>query len=392
MKHIIFGWNVVMLLLCGVVAADSSVVYPTHGMRDGLPAFHEQAVARMDFPLAYRAEGDLSFDAWRVQARAKFLECLLTPPPATPFAPQILAVEKRDGYEARKLAFNVSADCRIPAYLLVPEGKGPFPAIIALHDHGAHFSIGKEKVVRPFGVSKAIEKDAKDWAEQCYGGRFFGDELAKRGYVVFAADALFWGERGRKEGVKYEAQQELSANLLQLGMTWVGVITWDDMRSVEFLAEQAEVDPKRIGAMGLSMGSHRTWMLSAATDRVAAGAAICWMGTTPALMAPGNNQTKGQSAYSMLVPNLRNFLDYPDVASIACPKPMLFFNGTQDGLFPVKAVEAAYAKMGAVWQSQEVSDQLKTKLWPVPHVFNQAMQKEAFAWMDAQLKSPVASR
>lgn len=57
----------------------------------------------------------------------------------------VVGTEQRAGYEARKIWFNVSEWSRIPAYLLVPDGKGPFPAIIMLHDHGAHFSIGKEK-------------------------------------------------------------------------------------------------------------------------------------------------------------------------------------------------------------------------------------------------------
>jgi len=369
--------SAIFVFFCGAVFSEPS--YLSYGMADGLPSFNAQRVSAMDFPLAYKPGMD--FPGWRAQARSKFLECLLTPPPAADFAAETLAREERDGYEARKVVFSVSKYARIPAYLLAPEGKGPFPAVLVLHDHGAHFSIGKEKVVRPFGVSTDVLEDAKKWAGDCYGGRFIGDELARRGYVVFAADALFWGERGRKEGVEYKAQEQLSANLLQLGMTWAGVIAWDDIRSAEFLAAQPEVDAKRIAAMGLSMGCHRTWMLSAATDRIAAGVAICWMGDTATLSAPGNNQTQGQSAYSMIVPNLRNFLDYPDVASIACPKPMLFYNGEKDGLFPLPGVQAAYAKMRAVWESQGAGDKLVTKLWPVPHEFNREMQEEAFAWL-----------
>lgn len=366
--------------------AEGEANYPGYGMENKLPAFAQARIARLTFPLAFDPARDTDFNAWRTQAREKVLECLLTPPPVAEFRPEILGREDRGPYEAQKLVLNIYADCRIPAYLLVPKGVGPFPAIITLHDHGAHFSIGKEKVVRPFGVEKSISEDAQEWVDQCYGGRFIGDELAKRGYVVFAIDALFWGERGRREGVEYEAQQELAANLLQLGMSWCGVISWDDIRSADFVAALPEVDSKRIGAIGLSMGAHRTWMLCAATDKIAAGAAICWMGTTEALMAPGNNQTKGQSAFSMIVPGLRNFLDYPDVAAIACPKPMLFYNGEQDGLFPVEGVKAAYDRMRCVWESQKVSDRLVTELWPVPHVFNQEMQEKTFAWLDKQLK------
>jgi len=357
----------------------------TYGVRAKLPAFRDGRVRRMTFPLAF-ANAGLPFDAWREKARAAYLECLSTPPPKAPFAPRVVAKEDRGTYEARKLALNISADERVLAYLLVPKGDGPFPAIVALHDHGAHFSIGKEKLIRPFGVPDAVLADAEQWADTCYGGRFIGDELARRGYVVFALDALFWNDRGRMEGIEYAEQQALAANMFQLGLSWAGTIVWNDLRSAEFLQGQPEVDPERIGCIGLSVGANRAWHLAAATDVIKAGIAVCWMGDTPSLTAEGNNQTKGQSAFSMLHPGIRNALDYADVASIACPKPMLFFNGRQDGLFPVDGVERAYARMRDVWASQGVQERLVCKLWDVPHVFNVEMQQEAFAWLDTRLK------
>jgi dienelactone hydrolase len=356
-----------------------------YGMRAKLPVFSEARVRRMDFPLGQAASG-LPFDEWRVKARQVHLETLQTPPPRAPIDALVLAVEDRGDYEARKLAFNLSADSRVEAYLLVPKAPGPHPAILALHDHGAHFTIGKEKVVKPFGVTPEKLQDAQDWVNQCYGGTWIGDELARRGYVVFATDALFWGDRGRFEGPDHAEQQALAANMLQLGMSWAGNIVYDDIRSAEFVQSLPEVDPGRIGCVGLSMGAHRTWSLCAATDIVKCGAAICWMGDTPTLMAEGNNQTTGQSAFSMLLPGIRNLLDYPDVASIACPKPMLFFNGTEDPLFPVPGVEASYTKMQGVWARRGVPEKLITKLWPVPHVFNTEMQAEAFAFLDKSLK------
>lgn len=355
-----------------------------HGMKAGRPSFADAQIARMDFPLAFAKSG-LSFADWREKARGVYLESLQAAPPRVAFNPEVLATEDRGSYEARKLRLNLSGDYRVTAYLLVPKAAGPHPAVLALHDHGAHFSIGKEKVVKPFGVEEAVMQDAQEWVGKNYGGRWFGDALAARGYVVFSTDALFWGERGRAEGVDYAAQETLAANLYQLGRSLAGTIVWDDIRSAEFVQSLPEVDPARIGAMGLSMGAHRTWNLAAATDIVSAGAAICWMGTTAGLMAEGNNQTRGQSAHTMIFPGLRNALDYPNVASIACPKPMLYFNGEQDALFPVADVGRAYEEIRAVYDSQGKGDELVTKLWPVPHEFNAAMQEEAFAWMDKEL-------
>lgn len=258
--------------------------------------------------------------------------------------------------------------------------------MLALHDHGAHFLIGKEKVVRPFNVSQEIADDAEDWVTKYYGGRYIGDELAKRGYVVLSIDMTYWGDRGRMEGVAFEEQQSLAANMLQLGYSWSGYNAWDDIRSAEFLKGLPEVDPDRIGCLGLSMGAYRTWQLCAATDIVKAGAVICWMGDLQGFMTPGQNQTTGQSSFSMIHPGLFRYMDYPDVAGIACPKPMLFFAGLEDTLFAVDSVERCFAKFRDLWASQGAEDKLLCKFYPVPHLFNTEMQKEAFQWLDRFLK------
>lgn len=110
------------------------------------------------------------------------------------------------------------------------------------------------------------------------------------------------------------------------------------------------------------------------------------MATDKGLMVPGQNQTVGQSALTMTHPGIFNWLDYPDVASIACAKPMLSYNGEQDSLFPVPMVEEAYAKVRAVWELQGVGERLETRIWPVPHVFSLQMQEAAFAWLDRNLR------
>jgi dienelactone hydrolase len=364
-------------------AAPTNAAYQTIGVRDGLPVFREALARRLTFPLSWLAGNFANFDAWRGMARAKVIERLLAAPPAAPFDPRTVAEQDRGSYVARKVVFSVTGDSRVLAFLLVPKSAGPHPAVLLLHDHGAKFDIGKEKVIEPWDGPPEKLAAACDWVKQCYGGRFIGDELARRGYVCFATDALNWSDRG---GAGYEGQQALAANLFHLGLSWAGLIAWEDLRAAEFLASQPAVDNRRVAAMGLSMGSFRAWQVAALSDHITAGVAICWMATAKGLMTAGNNQTRGQSAYSMLHPGLFNYLDYPDVASLACPKPMLFFNGKQDKLFPVECVQDAYAKMRQIWESQNAGDRLITKLWEAPHEFNAAMQDEAFAWLDRALR------
>lgn len=385
MKHKLLPLLFASLLSLSTASAQTdSAAYEVTG---NMPVFYQQMKQQLTYPLAWGKAEEKDFAKWKAQARHVLAECMQNFQPAPKaYAMEVTDREQRDGYEARKIRFNLSEWSRVPAYLLVPEGEGPFPAIVLLHDHGAHFSIGKEKMVRPFHVAPEVMEDADQWASQCYDGQYVGDYLARHGYVVLAVDALFWGERGRKEGTSYDAQQALASNFLQMGASWGAFINVDDMRSAEFLASLPFVDKERVGSLGFSMGAYRSWMLAALTDVVRASASICWMNTTEHLMTLTNNQNKGGSAYAMLIPALRRYLDYPHVASIACPKPTLFFNGTQDKLFPIEGVRDAYREMEAVWQSQGASDRLVTKLWDEKHFFNKEMQKETLEFFDRWLK------
>ena len=351
-----------------------------------MPCYYEQLRAELTYPDAWGNSDIDDFDMWQEYARDVLLQCLQYSPDDTPYNYEVLETEQRDGYKTHLIELNINRYVRVPAYLLVPDGDGVFPAVVMLHDHGAKFDIGKEKNVRPFAHDTVALASADAWVDKCYDGLYTGDFLAQNGYVVLAVDALFWGDRGRKEGVRYDSQQALAANLLQMGRSWCGMITSDDIRSVEFLASLPFVDAACIGAVGFSMGAHRSWLLSAATDMVACAAAVCWMCTTDYLMTLSNNQNKGGSAYAMIVPGLRNHFDYHHVAAIACPKPMLFINGSRDKLFPVEGVEEAYAYLHNVWDECNVDDRLVTTLYDSPHEFNADMHKQVLDFLDNWLK------
>lgn len=385
-----------LALLFFILPDAASQVQPRSEVRGAMPEFYAAARDSLRFPLSWDSfrmqvaepeSGAGTFEAWREEARRVLWFCMQSVPPQAPsYDMKVVAEERRDGYKALKIEFNVSSWSRVPAYLLVPDGKGPFPALLVLHDHGAHFTIGKEKVVRPFGVDEKVLEDSRNWVEKCYDGVYVGDSFARHGYVVLAVDALFWGERGRAEGPDYDAQQALASNMMQLGMSWAGCVVSDDVASAGLLATLPQVDSARIGALGFSFGAWRAWMLSASTDVVSASAAVCWMNVTRCLMTTDNNQSKGGSAYSMLVPGLARYLDYPDAASIACPKPALFYNGLQDKLFPVEGVREAYSKLKSVWDSRGVSDALETKLWDEKHFFSREMQAGTLEFFDKWLK------
>ena len=363
-----------------------------------IPTYVETLKKELTYPMAWGNSPIKNFKKWKKAARGKVFECMMTPPKAAAaWDMEVLGEEQRDGYKAQKIAFNINAYSRITAYLLIPDGKGPFPTVNALHDHGAHLFIGKEKMVRPFftpeeqdapakqALCQEILDDADAWARQLYDNQYVGDYLAKHGYVVFSADAPMWGERGRKEGVDRNKYDLIAGNMIMLGRDLSAFMTYDDIASTEFLASLPMVDAKRIGCVGCSMGAYRSWMLSALSDRIKAGASICWMITTDAQLTRRFGR-KENGGFANCIPGLRQYLDYPHIASLACPKPMLFINGTKDKLFPVPGVKDAFSEMHKVWKSQGADNLLDTELWDIPHSCGLKAQEKMLEFLDKNLK------
>ncbi len=363
-------------LLIIIIAVSVMTAMPLLAQKRGkfefkrnLPVYADSLIKDLTYPLAWGNSDIRDFDTWRKTARQKVFDCMLTPPPVSSdgYELKVLAEEQRDGYKARKIEIRLSRYYTVPAYLLVPDGKGPFPAVNALHDHGAHLFIGKEKMIRPLACEDSLVKaDAQQWVDQLYEGQFVGDYLARHGYVVFSADAPMWGERGQQEGPKRDRYDMIAGNMMMYGIDLSAYMTYDDIAGTEFLATLPEVDAARIGCVGCSMGAYRAWMLSALSDRIKAGAAVCWMVTTDEQMSFNYSRTEN-GGFANCFPGLRRWLDYPHVASMACPKAMLFISGSQDKLFPVPGVKKAFKVMHDAWKSQGANEKLETELWDIPH-------------------------
>ena len=350
-----------------------------------LPTYVEQLKTELTYPMAWGNSKTHNFSKWKRQAKAKVLECMMASPrQADSYSMNIISQEQREGYKAMKIEFNVNAYSRIRAYILVPEGDGPFPAINLLHDHGGHLFIGKEKMIRPIDENAEVTDDARMWSERLYDGQYMGDYLASKGYVVFSADAPMWGERGGEEGVDRSKYDIIAGNMMMLGRDLSAFMTYDDLSGTHFLSTLPYVDSSRIGCAGCSMGGYRAWMLSALSDDIKVGASICWMTTTMVQMSV-KDKKKEYGGFANCIPGLRQYLDYPHIASLACPKPMLFINGTQDHLFPVDGTREAFSIMQETWKSQNAADKISTELWDIPHSCGKSVQQRVLEFFQQHL-------
>ena len=382
MRYIIIAVSLIMGLTANAQKRDR------YEFKRNLPTYADSLIADLTYPMAWGNSPISDFNEWKRTARQKVFDCMLPapPPPAEGITARVVYEEQRDGYKARKLELRLSRYYTVPAYVLIPDGKGPFPAVNALHDHGAHLFIGKEKMIRPLACEDStVIRDAEQWLAG-YEGQFFGDYLAKNGFVVLSTDAPLWGERGQQEGALRERYDMIAGNMMMYGIDLSAYMTYDDIAATEFLASMPEVDPQRIGCTGWSMGAYRAWMLAALCDRIRAAVPICWMVTTDEQMSFKYKRTEN-GGFANCFPGLRRWLDYPHVASLACPSAMLFINGAQDKLFPVAGVEKAFRIMHDVWDSQHVGDRLVTELWDMPHSCPREAQRRALEFFRKHLSA-----
>lgn len=318
-----------------------------------------------------------------------------------PARAEVVERVERDTHTRERVVFSTGPHFRVPAYVLVPRNlRGRAPAVVDLHSHGGMFLFGKEKVIDLGPNHPAMV----DYQRRNYDGRPTATELVRRGYVVISIDAFMFGERRLilDEDLRYgwdrsryslddvrhlnqkcrAKESTLAKSMTWAGLTWPGVVFWDDISTVDYLASRPDVDPARIGCLGISMGGYRACHLAALDERIAAACVTGFMSTLrPMLRAHVDTHS-----WVHYVPGLQRYLDLPDVASLHAPKPLLVQQCAQDRLFPPAGMRDAVRKIADAYARAGARDRFVGRFYDAPHQFTRAMQDEAFDWLDRQLK------
>lgn len=339
-----------------------------------------------------------SLAKWQTRARALVFDRLLYSPAPFLSAADILRTTDHPAFTREDLLLHTAPGIRVPAYLLLPKNaKRPAPAVVALHDHGGFYLWGKEKLLAAPNEHPALTQ----FRDRAYAGRSIAADLARAGHAVLVIDMLYWGERRLSYAADPPAlrdrsndlttaqvnafnsrssqnEQLFARSLFTAGVSWPGLVAWDDLRAVDYLARRPEVDPNRIACVGLSVGGYRSFLLAALEPRIKVAIDICWMTSYPRQLRRQVIHTVG---FSFHIPGLLPALDLPDLSALIAPRALMVVNGSRDTLFHPDGIKVSHAKIQSCYRKAGASDRQLCRVYDAPHEFNAEMQSDAWDWL-----------
>ncbi len=258
-------------------------------------------------------DGELRESQAALRARLAELVGFAVPSPASDL--EISDARQRDGYREQLVRYPSETGEAVPALLLRPEGNGPFPAVVAYHQHHSQWHLGKSEV-----AGLAGDPD-----------QAFGPVLARAGIAVLAPDTVGFEDRRRSrtatangddDGKQYH--KEITYRLLS-GELLISTILADGAQAVSTLAQVHGIDRDRIGVVGHSMGGSTALFHAALDGRVRFACASGAAATYRAKIAAGT----GIEA-SLVIPGIRKLADIDDIATLIAPRPLLLVSATED--------------------------------------------------------------
>jgi dienelactone hydrolase len=290
----------------------------------------EQDEARRDRIRAVRTEAEL--EALQEQLRSRLLANIGgLPEQKTPLNARLVGSLSFPGYRVEKVIFESIPRFYVPALVWVPEGQGPFPAVLVPCGHATNGKIHYQYICQ---------------------------RLAKRGYLAISWDPVgqgersqFWDEAAGKSRYNLVCgEHAILGNLAYLaGANLARWETWDGIRALDYLLSRPDVDAARISITGTSGGGFQAAYLAALDDRISVAAPSCYISSLPMRMAnrifEDPDSDPEQDVYRMVADGI----DHTGLLLMIYPRPVILAAAVLD-FFPIEGTRQAFAQVSDVYR------------------------------------------
>lgn len=298
--------------------------------------------------------------------RESVLSVLGAPPDPTPLAAEIQGTIHLRGLRREKVRYAVSPNEFAYAYLLIPDGAKNAPVIYVHHRRSENWTVGKSETVGLAG--------SRDYA--------LALDLAERGYITFAPDALGFEDRRSPDttGAEYDQAynfHQLALRLLR-GETLLKKVLWDVSRGIDYLETRPEVNKQKIGFIGHGYGGKMALWAAALEPRIKASAA---MGETFTYREQLRRGDWFQPEF--VVPRLMQVADMHHIVSMIAPRPFLL--SVSEGEAQDADAREVYRKALDVYKKHGAANRLSLYTYPEEDGLTTAIRHRAYDWLDTWL-------
>jgi dienelactone hydrolase len=170
-------------------------------------------------------------------------------------------------------------------------------------------------------------------------------------------------------------------------MLWNGQVMWgmmvhDSLRALDYLVSRPEIDPARIGTLGLSMGSTMAWWVAALDPRVRVCVDLCCLTDFDALVAARGLEGHGVYYY---VPALRKHFTTARINALIAPRPHLSLAGIHDRLTPPDGLDRIDRELRAVYEAAGAPEAWRLSRHAPGHMETAAMRAEVVGFLQRWL-------
>lgn len=263
---------------------------------------------------------------------------------------------KMEGYTIRNIYFQTLPGVYATANLYIPDGKGPFPAVINMNGHWP-----EARLANPV--------------------QSVGQSLALNGFVCLCIDAFGAGERSTVHGIPEYHGANLGSSLMNIGKPLLGIQVSENMRGIDLLCSLPYVDTENIGATGASGGGNQTMWVTAIDDRIKASVPVVSLGTFESYIMGSN------CICEQLIDGL-TITEESGILAMIAPRAILILNHNLDinpTFLPVEMLRS-YNNAKPVFEMLGAGKNLNCQFFDLPHDYAPQDRESMLGWFNLHLK------
>ena len=275
---------------------------------------------------------------------------------------KVESITQKDGYILEKLLLDLNGREPVPAYFVKPlHGGSQTPCVLYNHSHGGNYLLGKDELL-----------EGREYLQDPP----YAQVLTGMGYSALCIDTWCFGER------HVLSELEVFKEMLWKGEVLWGMMVYDSLRALDYICSRPDVDTKRIGTLGMSMGSTMAWWIAALDKRIKVCIDICCLTDFSALIDAKSLNEQGIYYY---VPSLLKYFTTIDINALIVPRPHLSLTGKRDLLTPIEGVKRIDQDMKELYRNNQVADKWVLKQYDTGHFEMAEMRVEIVSFLSKWL-------